>query len=158
MADARDILNAHAEYMYGQLLGLGAEPFDVSPHIEAFFGHFDRVLPPQGAYILAHDENGKVVGTGALLRTSQETAEMKHLYVRPEARKWGLGHSLISARLEAAKKLGITQVFAETFLTNEPMMRLYRRLGFTETDPFGAAGTTITPGLAPFARSFQIRI
>ena len=77
MGTARDLLRSHINWAYGEFRRLGAPEFDPTPHITRFFDHFDEVLPPNGAYLIAHDMEGNAVGTGALRRISDSSAEMK---------------------------------------------------------------------------------
>lgn len=156
MEEARALLYAHVHWAHGKFLALGAPAFDTERHVERFFGHLDQVLPPRGAYFLAHDAASRVVGTGALRRISETEAEMKHLYVRPEARESGLGARLVSARIDAARGLGLRSLVADTFRGNGPMIRLYRRLGFVDAEPYDSAVATLTPELIPHLQYFRM--
>ena len=158
MQDAHALLNAHVRWAYGEFRKLGTAHFDVSPHVERFFGNLEKVLPPHGAYFLAHDLSGKACGTGALRRVSGDTAEMKHLYVDPDARGTGLGEALVRARIDAARALGFRTILADTFQGNMPMIRLYHRLGFEDTGPHQGATGNITPELAPYLHYFRMNL
>ncbi|GGE39720.1 GNAT family N-acetyltransferase [Actibacterium pelagium] len=155
---ARSLLNAHLTWAYDEFRALGAPKFDLMEHARRFFLHFDSVLPPNGAYFLAHDANKQAVGTGSLRRISDDTAEMKHLYVRPEARGAGVGQSLINARISAARALGIKTLVADTFCGNDPMIRLYRSAGFKDSAPYDSAVATITPELIPHLHYFRMEL
>lgn len=158
MDEARRILNMHLAWAYGEFRALGAPDFDVSAHGAQFFGHMEDVLPPRGAYYLAHDPEGRAVATGALRRISEEIGEMKHLFVSPEARGTGIGRALVEARIEAARRLGIKVLVADTFRGNAPMIRLYHRLGFGDAEPFQSAVATITPDLIPQLQYFRMAL
>ena len=158
MEDSRSLLTAHVTWAYDKFRALGAPEFDAMVHLERFFAHFDDVLPPRGAYFLAHDKAGRALGTGALRRVSEDKAEMKHLYVRPEARGMGLGLRLIEARIEAARALGVRTLVADTFRGNDSMVRLYHRIGFSDAEPYDSAVATITPELIPHLRYFRMML
>ena len=158
MQEARSLLTAHMTWAYDEFRSLGAPDYDTMKHVDSFFSHFDAVMPPKGAYFLAHDENGRAVGTGALRRVSEDTAEMKHLYVRPEMRGHRLGAAPITARIEAARKLGIRTLVADTFRGNAPMIRLYHELGFADAEPYQSAVASITPELIPHLRYFRMAL
>ncbi|MEM1363091.1 MAG: GNAT family N-acetyltransferase [Pseudomonadota bacterium] len=158
MEDARALLTAHVNWAYDQIRALGAPDFDAMAHVARFFEHFDDVLPPKGAYFLVHDRDGCPVGTGSLRSISSETGEMKHLYVRPEMRGRGLGEALISARISAARELGLRTLVADTFRGNGPMIHLYHRHGFTDTAPYDCLAAKITPELGPHLRYFQMAL
>lgn len=158
MEDARKLLAAHLTWAYDKFRALGAPDLDLMVHSERFFEHFSDMLPPNGAYFLAHTQDDTAVGTGALRRVSEEVAEMKHLYVQPQARGTGLGRALIEARIQAARELGIKTLVADTFQGNEPMIRLYRRIGFKDSAPYDSAVATISPELVPFLKYFQMEL
>ena len=158
MTEARRLLSAHVGWAYHEFRALGAPDFDVSDHIDRFFGHLPQVLPPEGAYFLAHGADGHAVGTGALRRVSRDTAEMKHLYVSPEVRGRGLGRRLIEARIAAARALGVKTLVADTFRGNVPMINLYRTLGFQDAAPYNSAVASITPQLIPHLHYFRMEL
>ncbi|PRY77969.1 GNAT family N-acetyltransferase [Marivita geojedonensis] len=158
MEAARALLTAHVTWAYDKFRDLGAPEFDVMQHVEYFFSNFDAVLPPKGAYFLAHDAEGGAVGTGSLRRVSDDVAEMKHLYVHPSYRGTGLGAALIEARIGAAREFGVSELVADTFRGNTPMISLYHRLGFSDAEPYDSAVATITPELIPHLRYFQMTL
>jgi len=60
------------------------------------------------------------------------------MYVAPEARGQGLGRRLMVQLIEEARGVpGLMQLHLSVMTTNEPALKLYRSLGFTEygTDP-----------------------
>lgn len=62
--------------------------------------------------------------------------ELKHLYVYPEARRNGVGRSLIDWAEAAAAIRGYDQVFLRVGDTNTGARKLYRRLGYASTGVF----------------------
>jgi GNAT superfamily N-acetyltransferase len=137
LADAESLLIEYAQMMHGRVTRSGGPDFDWRKHVEGFWAIFDTVLPPQGSYLLVRDGDGAIVGTAALRRVSADTGEMKHLYIRPAARRAGLGEALVHARIEDGRKLGMRWLVADTFKVNPELPSLYAKLGFTE----GAAST-----------------
>src|SRR4029077_14915934 len=92
--------------------------------------------PPSGALLLAEGE-GPNGGGGALRRLEPPAvAELKRLYVRPNARETGLGAALTEAVLERAREAGYTRVRLDTLPTMAVAQALYRRLGFREVAPY----------------------
>ncbi len=63
-------------------------------------------------------------------------AEIRRMYVCPEARGQKVGESLIMACVKEAVKLGYRRVVLDTFQEPTYALRLYKRLGFTECAPF----------------------
>ncbi|TCL01482.1 acetyltransferase (GNAT) family protein [Shimia isoporae] len=132
---------------------------DAAEHIRAFWAHIDRVLPPQGNYYLIWSDQGQLVGTAALRRVDDATGEMKHLYVRPEARGTGLGRWLAERRIQDAQSLGFKCLIADTVRGNVEMPALYAKLGFKETEP-NEIGTSVNvmPTVAAGLRFFRKEI
>jgi GNAT superfamily N-acetyltransferase len=142
------LLVEHGQLMRDRMVAGGGPDFDFMLHVNGFWEKFDQVLPPDGSYYLAWGPDGALVGTGALRTVSSGVGEMKHLYVRPEARGTGLGRALIEARIADARAMGIRTLVADTFAANPEMPALYDRFGFTRVAPSDLAGTlAISPEL-----------
>ena len=134
-AEAETLLVEYAQMIHGRVTGAGGPDFDWRPHVAGFFAGLDGVLPPNGSYLLVRDATGRPVGTGALRRVSDDTGEMKHLYVRPEARRTGLGRALVLARMAEARAMGLRWLIADTFKVNPELPSLYDQLGFAVVAP-----------------------
>jgi ribosomal protein S18 acetylase RimI-like enzyme len=105
--------------------------------------------PPAGALLVARDGSSSV-GVVGVHRHDDGAAEVKRMYVRPWARRLGVGEALLHAALLAARRLGATRVVLETHPTHMPAaVRLYRRAGFVEAAPLGA---TDYPGILTLQR------
>ncbi len=99
--------------------------------------------PPHGRLLLAtHD--GAPVGCAALRDAGAGRAEMKRLYVRPQARGLGLGRALAERIVEEARAAGYAEIVLDTLPTMGTAHRLYEQLGFRPIAPYNAnpiAGT-----------------
>lgn len=97
--------------------------------------------PPAGVFVLANDDHGDALGCGGVKRLSpdpdgRERFEIKHLYLRPNARGTGAGRRLL-AELEArAAELGATMTVLDTNASLTAAGSLYRSSGYTETAPY----------------------
>ena len=89
------------------------------------FAELDRALA-DGTAALA-EEGGEPVGFAAAVRRSARVAELTELYVRPQARRAGVGTALVRAVLAA---VGAEHVRVAVGVDNEPGRALYKRLGF----------------------------
>lgn len=102
--------------------------------VDLSFQDFDaEVADPLGLYelvLLADD------GCVALRRIDARTCEMKRLYVRPEARRSGLGRRLAEVVIEEAQARGYERMLLDTLPTMGAAQALYRSLGFRETEPY----------------------
>ncbi|HBF80461.1 MAG TPA: GNAT family N-acetyltransferase [Streptomyces sp.] len=86
--------------------------------------------PPRGLFLLVQDEEGGALGCGGWRLLDTQTAEIKRMYVRPEARAQSLGREIL-LRLEADAKLGgATATQLETGVANTRALALYRAQGY----------------------------
>ena len=69
----------------------------------------------------------------------RKTAHVTDFYVRPEARRRGIGRALLAALIEPAREAGLNHVSLEVLLRNADARRFYERLGFAPVDMFMVA-------------------
>lgn len=104
---------------------------------------FTAYTQPRHVYFV-FEEDGKILGgggIGTLQGGDADTCELKKMYFLPEGRGKGLGQAVLAACLQAAKELGYTQCYLETFNTMQRAMKLYERNGFTKINgPCGSTG------------------
>ena len=93
--------------------------------------HMDDLMPPDGRTLLATDEHGRLMGCGVIRKIRPNAAELKRMYVRPEARGTGLGRKLFEMRMQEARKMGCTRLFADTVKDNRAMLAMYESMGFS---------------------------
>ncbi len=77
-------------------------------------------------FILAEDE-GRVVGVGALHLIWDELAEVRTMAIAPEYKGKGVGRKIVETLIEEGRVLGVRQIFA---LTYQP--GFFGKLGFKE--------------------------
>ncbi|MFE6845886.1 GNAT family N-acetyltransferase [Streptomyces sp. NPDC057686] len=111
---------------------------DVTPLDPAMFA------PPDGLYLLAYDASGTPMASGGW-RSQDENdegyadgdAELKRMYVVPEARGLGLARRIL-AELEAdARAAGRTRMVLETGDQQPEAIALYLSSGYTLSAKFG---------------------
>lgn len=96
-----------------------------------------KYTPPEGALLLARLPNSTPVGCVALRSMDLAgSAEMKRLYVAPDARGTGLGRRLVEAVVQEAHRLGYREIRLDTLPSMDDAQALYRRFGFEETPPY----------------------
>ena len=66
-------------------------------------------------FLVAVDEQDRVIGCGALHVMWEDLAEVRTLAVAPEARGRGVGHRLLHELLDRATRLQLQRVFCLTF-------------------------------------------
>src|SRR6266542_5923042 len=87
---------------------------------------------------LVAEQDGHAVGFlfCVLGDTGRQTAHVTDIYVRPEARRQGIGQALLAEVLGPAREAGFDHVSLEVMLRNADARRLYERLGFVPGDLF----------------------
>ena len=94
-----------------------------------------KYLPPNGR-LLAALKDGEAVGCIAYHRHSDTRCEMKRLYVRPEYRRCHAGGRLIEEIVRTARNDGFSEMVLDTVKPLESAVRLYKKHGFEETEPY----------------------
>ena len=95
----------------------------------------DDLNPPTGLLLVAHLRE-QPVGCGALKYHAGAPAELKRMWVAPEVRGMGLGRRLLRELEHHAASAGATVVRLETNRALAEAIKLYRRAGYQEVDPF----------------------
>lgn len=76
------------------------------------------------------EEDGQILGYGGMLTVPGE-GQITNIAVHPDARRRGIGRSLLSFLLREADARGLEQVVLEVRKSNGPALSLYRDAGFT---------------------------
>jgi len=91
--------------------------------------------PPGGALLIARDE-AEAAGMIALRRFDDSRCEMKRLYVRPAARRGGLGRQLAMRIIDEARQRGYREMLLDTLPIMERAQSMYVSLGFRDIPPY----------------------
>ena len=105
------------------------------PPEENFFLDLDALADPS-VTLFAAESDGQVLGVAALAR-KEGYAELKSMFVVPEARGLGIARRLLSRVEATAAAEGIPVLRLETGDRLAAAVQLYSRAGFHETGPFG---------------------
>ncbi|MBB4894380.1 amino-acid N-acetyltransferase [Streptomyces olivoverticillatus] len=81
----------------------------------------------QEFWVAERDEDGTVIGCGALHVMWEDLAEVRTLAVDPDVRGGGVGHLVLDKLLRTARWLGVRRIFCLTFEVD-----FFRKHGFTE--------------------------
>ena len=85
--------------------------------------------PPEGAFLMA-EQDGMCIGCVALRQFTQDSCEMKRLYVSPNGRGQGVGRTLAEGIISAARQLGYARMLLDTLPAMREAHSLYAALGF----------------------------
>jgi GNAT superfamily N-acetyltransferase len=99
---------------------------------------------PSGV-LLPAEAAGRPVGVGALRQLPDGAAEIKRMYVVPEARSLHIGSRILDQLIASARELGADVIRLDTAGFMVDAHRLYGSRGFTERPPY--EGTEIAPHL-----------
>jgi GNAT superfamily N-acetyltransferase len=122
-ADARDLLSAFASEITSLYPGWhpGAHP-SADP---------EELAPPSGAFVVAY-AHGRPVGCGGFKRLDDHHAEIKRLYVAPEARRSGIARVVLGRLEELARAYGYAVVRLDTGTRQPGALALFRASGYRE--------------------------
>jgi GNAT superfamily N-acetyltransferase len=94
-----------------------------------------ELRPPSGAFYVGF-EDGVAVAGGGVRRLDDGVAEIKRMYVRPDARSRGVAAALLRALEQAARDLGYARTRLDTGPKQVHAQRLYRAAGYAEIEPY----------------------
>lgn len=127
--DARYCLRSYVEEL-GRRFDTG---FDPARSISA---SDEEMTLPHGLLLVASTQ-GAPMGCGALkLHPETRIAEVKRMWVSPDARGVGLGRRILERLADEAAARGITTLRLETNRALAEARRLYETAGFAEVEPF----------------------
>jgi putative acetyltransferase len=86
---------------------------------------------PGGALFLAR-AGQEAIATVGVRRFSEDTCEMKRLYVRPAFRKTGIGRKLAQTSIDAGRSLRYRRMVLDTLAGMAEARALYASLGFVD--------------------------
>ncbi|MFN2607666.1 MAG: GNAT family N-acetyltransferase [Acidimicrobiales bacterium] len=93
--------------------------------------------PPGGRFVVARVD-GQPVACGGLKRLDAGAAEIKRLYVRPDARRRGLGARMLLRLEEVAAVEGYRVVRLDTGADQPDAVRLFTAAGYREVADYNA--------------------
>ena len=100
---------------------------------------------PLGAILLVGDNNGAVQGCGMIRDLGGGNAEIKRVFIRPEARGAGAGRDLTRALIAQARADGHTLLLLDTSRAFKAARALYQAHGFVERGPYCPVPEHLTP-------------
>jgi putative acetyltransferase len=86
-------------------------------------------LQAQDARFFVARSGGRAMGCGGYVLLPERSAEMKRVFVKPEARGLRIGWALVEAIEGAAVAEGAARMYLETGVKSDEALGLYRRRG-----------------------------
>ena len=133
-ADSADAL-AIVRAMWDEVL----EMYPPIPGISSPSATPEDFSPPGGAFVALYDDDRWVSG-GGLKRLPDGAAEIKRMYVRPEARGRGLARRLLAELEAAARDLGYERVRLDTGARQPQAEALFRSAGYRDIPDYNDNG------------------
>ena len=81
-------------------------------------------------------EGNRIVGTVALKKLDEYTAELKSLYLAQELRGKGLGKQLLDKAIMSARELGFTSIVLDSMSKYTDAVKLYEKVGFKHIERY----------------------
>jgi pimeloyl-ACP methyl ester carboxylesterase/GNAT superfamily N-acetyltransferase len=103
---------------------------DVPPRVTP-----EDVTPPAGRWLVAY-RAGKPVGCAALKRLDDRTAEIKRVYVAPEARGTGVARALLARLERSAHEIGYTRLRMDTGARQPASVALFGSVGYERIEDY----------------------
>jgi putative acetyltransferase len=130
-----DLRSAVAQQL---ILALNAELEARYPEEGANFFRLDaeEVSEGRGGFFVAY-LGDEPVGCGAVRRTEPGVAEIKRMYVAPQARGRSVGKQMVQTLESVARQLGVTRLVLETGPRQPEPIAVYKHSGFVEIPRFG---------------------
>ena len=92
--------------------------------------------PPEGALLLVRGDGDAAVGVVGVRRFADGDAELKRMYLLPEARGSGRGRALADAAVSVARTLGYRRLLLDTVASLTAAIAIYEELGFVEIEAY----------------------
>jgi uncharacterized protein (DUF952 family)/GNAT superfamily N-acetyltransferase len=116
-----DAMVADLEPLYGRIDAAGTP--SATP---------DEMWPPTGTFLVGWDHEGRPVCGGGVKRIDDSVAEIKRMFVVPEARSRGHARRLLVGLEDAARRLGYDRVRLDTGPQQPHAKALYESSGYVE--------------------------
>lgn len=126
---ARELLGALIELLNAQYPGRVTRPGSVTTP--------EEMTPPRGVFLVGYEAD-RPIAIGGLRRLEDSIAEIKRMYVIPEARSRGVGRALLAALEGAARELGYARVRLDSGPAQQHSRTLFAATGYAEIAPYNA--------------------
>ncbi len=117
------------------VISIYIEEYGFEEHREIIEKYDNSIYLKQGGNLwIALDDNNEIIGTIAIYKRDEETAELKRLYVREDYRGKGLSKKLYEKVVNHCKKSDLKKIFLGTYDKLERAIFFYLKKGFKEIE------------------------
>lgn len=95
----------------------------------------EEMAPPRGRFLVGYLE-GRAVAVGGVRPLGLDVAEIKRMYVAPDARSRGVGRALLVALEDAARELGYARVRLDAGAEQRHSRTLFADSGYRAVPPY----------------------
>ena len=92
-------------------------------------------IPPEGIYYIMQN-NGSIIGMGALRTIKKSIGEIKRMYIQPNYRGNGYGKEILELLLKKGKEFGFSSIRLDTGDFMTAAQQVYRLAGFQERERY----------------------
>jgi len=114
---------------------LDNELWTIMNEVQATYDKFNKV--PDNKTVVVVYENDKAIGCGCFKRFSNDTVEIKRMFVVPEARRKSVAQKILIELELWAKELKFTNAVLETGKRMTHATSFYIKNGYSITDNYG---------------------
>lgn len=125
----RELLGELIDLFNAQYPGRAARPGSVTTPAE--------MVAPHGVFLVGYEDE-RPIAIGGVRRLEDGVAEIKRMYVVPDARSRGAGRALLAALEDAARGLGYERVRIDAGAEQKHSRRLFADTGYTEISQYNA--------------------
>lgn len=115
---------------------LDALMMELYPAESAHLVDLESLAGPE-TYFIAAFVDGVAMGCGAIMMTDADYAEVKRVYVSPDARGLGLSKLIMNDLEDRAREAGLPALRLETGIHQPEALGLFERAGFTTRGSYG---------------------
>lgn len=117
------------------VISIYIEEYGFEEHREIIEKDDNSVYSKQGGNLwIALDDNNEIIGTIAIYKRDEETAELKRLYVREDYRGKGLSKELYEKAMNHCRESKLKKIFLGTYDKLERAIYFYLKKGFKEIE------------------------
>jgi putative acetyltransferase len=111
--------------------GLEPDPDATDADLKDIEGSYFR----SGGSFYVFENDGEIIGSAGLYPVSDDTAELRKMYLHARCRGRGIGKLLLDKLVADARQSGFSKVTLETASVLKEAIQLYKQYGFKEYNP-----------------------